>query len=721
MFMTSVPTKAIDHSPPDKDAPIIMSSMLKRVLAPLLLAASVAAVASTLVPELPLRVPTESTSVTSGGAVRVSPGVPAVSTSVYDPLRGAISEWSRLRQSDGYPFSDYARFLIAHPGWPGETGLRKAAERRIDPNNYSASQVVSFFTSFPPLTNTGRARYAEALSALGRPVDARAQAQAAWTGGPLNPDDESRLLGRFGSQFTTVDHDRRMEALLWKQATTAALRQIAWTSAARRPLYEARLAMQARQVDAADKAAAVGPAADRDPGFVADRTRWLRDTGQSMAARTYLAAPRQFDAPPFDPEAWLDLVLTIARAAANDNQWSIAYDIASKVDATYPPGTAVRDRSLSERDAYTSIVWLAGTAALKKLGRPTDAIGMFERYARAAQNPQTQSKGYYWAGRAAQAAGDKLGADAWYAQAAQQVDQFYGQLATERLGRTIAIPPEPPVIPIAPEQRAAFQSQEIVRAARLLGQSGQWQDQTLFVRAIAQATKTDVDHVLVGELARDLQRPDLGVMVSRVARNNGTRDPVRIGFPRVTVPAAMEGQWTMIHAISRQESQFDRQATSPVGAKGLMQLMPATARETAAKLGLDYSYDRLTSDPSYNVMLGSAFFSRMLEYYGGSHVLAAAAYNAGPGNVNRWIAANGDPRMPGVDVVDWIEAIPLSETRAYVQRVLENAVVYDLLNPDRARMRGQTRLSAYLGQRAATQQACANDAGFQWKPPAGTC
>lgn len=696
-----------------------MSSMVTRFIAPLLFTASIAAVASTLVPELPIRTPPAPNATAAPTLPVVTTPTPAMPR--YDPLQGAIAEWSRLRQSDSYGFSDYSRFLIAHPGWPGETNIRRAAERRIDPISYSPGEVATFFTRYPPLTNTGRVRFAEALSALGRPVEAKTAALSAWTSGALNPDDESRLLSRFGTQFSSIDQDRRMEQLLWDRATAAAMRQIVWTSAARRPLYEARMAMQLRQPDAPDKAALVGPGADRDPGYLVDRALWLRDTGQSAAARAYLAAPRTLDAIPFDPEAWLDTLLAIARAAANDNQWTYVYDIAAKADAAYPPGTSVRDRSLAERDDYTSLVWLAGTAALKKLARPMDAMAMFERYAKAAQTPQTQSKGQYWAGRAAQAAGNKVAADAYYLQAAQQVDQFYGQLAAERLGRPVTIPPEPVAIPILPEQRAAFESREIVRAAKLLGAMGQWQDQTQFVRAIAQTAKSDTDHVLAGELSRAMGRPDLGVMVSRFARNNGTRDPVRIGFPQVSVPGPVENRWVMIHAISRQESQFDRQAVSHAGARGLMQLMPGTARETAGRVGLEYDYGRLTGDPSYNITLGSTYFGRMLDFFGGNHVLAVAAFNAGPGNVSKWIAANGDPRMPGVDVVDWIEAIPLSETRGYVQRVLENAVVYDLLNPERTRFAAKkTGLAAYLGQ-SVVREACANDAGFRWVPEQRPC
>jgi soluble lytic murein transglycosylase len=342
-------------------------------------------------------------------------------------------------------------------------------------------------------------------------------------------------------------------------------------------------------------------------------------------------------------------------------------------------------------------MWLGGTVALDRLGQASEAMTMFDRYARAAQSPQTQTKGWYWAGRAAETAGKPDWSRSYLGQAAAHVDQFYGQLAAERLGQQLAMPPEPQRGAIPASVRASFEASEVVRAARLLGKSGEWQDQTTFLRLIATDAKTDVDHQLAGELAQALNRPDLGVMVSRAARTSGTPDPLRIGFPQVPVPAAMDDHWTMIHAISRQESQFDRQATSRTGAKGLMQLMPATAREQAGKIGLAYDPAKLAT-VDYNVMLGSSFFDRMLTYYGGNYVLAVASYNAGPGNVNKFIRANGDPRMPGVDIVRWIEKIPFEETRGYVQRVLENAVVYDLLNPSRGRATRTNRLSAYLGK-----------------------
>ena len=615
-----------------------------------------------------------------------------------DPLWPAIDEWQRLRQSDRLPFADYARFLIAHRGWPGEPGMRRTAERQILPDQADPRLVAQYFDTFPPLSTAGRVRYAEALASLGQADKARTAAAAAWTMGPLSADDEARLTGRFGSQFTPSEQDQRMEVLLWARASSSASRQLALVSAQRRPIYAARLAFQTNAPDAATQAAAVGPDADHDAGFVIDRALWLRANARELDARTYLALPETLDAPAFDPQAFLTTLLTFASAAAHDRQPALAYGIAANLDHAFAPGTDIRAQELKLRDPYTSLAWLAGTTALKQLNRPQDAEAMFRRYAQASQTPGSQAKGEYWAGRAAQVAGNAPDATAHFTNAAANIDQFYGQLATERLGRPIAVPADPAPLEIAPEARAAFANREVVRAARLLGEQRDWLTQTQFIRKIAIDCDSDVDHALAMEFARSLQRPDLGVIVSRNARKSGARDPIRLGFPTVSVPPAMGSHWTMIHAISRQESQFDRQAQSGAGARGLMQLMNPTAKEQAGKLGVPWTPERLT-DVDYNVMIGSSFFDRMLNYYQGNYVLAVASYNARPGNVNKFIRANGDPRLPGVDMVDWIEAIPFTETRTYVQKVLENAVVYDLFNPGRARTPEKDRLSYYLGKR----------------------
>ncbi|MFA5967936.1 MAG: lytic transglycosylase domain-containing protein [Sphingomonas sp.] len=620
------------------------------------------------------------------------------SSDASNALSAAIAQWKQLQQSPSLSFDSYATFLLAHPGWPNEASLRKSAERALDSSAASPSVVVSFFHRYPPLTTAGQVRFAEALSAVGQTSDANATARAAWVQGTLSPADEGRITAEFSTALTSADQDARMDALLWKGATTPAARQLALVSADKRDLFAARLAFRTNAADAAGRAAATADRFGRDPGYVADRAIWLRSSGQSAAAREWLAQARNFDSRPANPQIWIEVLRANARGAANDGQASTALGIARQVDAAYAPGTEIALRPYGERDAYTDVVWLGGQVAMKQLARPADAVGMFERYSGGSTSPSIRAKGLYWAGRAAEAAGQKDRAADYFKRAAQMPDQFYGQLALEHLGRPLQPPPDVVASPASQAERDAFYASELVRAARYLGTTGAHEDQTAFVRQIAQNAKSETDHVLAIELSRTLGRPDLGVMVGRSALKNGLTDYAATGFPSVAVPEGQADAWTMIHAIARQESQFDRAAVSHAGARGLMQLMPGTAREVAGKLGVSYDSTALTRDTGYNIQLGSSYFQKLYTYYG-SYPLAVAAYNAGPGNVNKWLTANGDPRMGGVDMIDWIEAIPLYETRNYVQRVLENAVVYDLLNPQHSRSSGSTRLSWYLGRR----------------------
>ncbi len=619
------------------------------------------------------------------------------SAAASSALSSTIAEWKSLRDTSTYPFESYARFLLAHPGWPGEMALRRSAENALSAGNWSPTTAVSFFRRFPPLTNAARARFAEALSATGARDEANLAAEKAWVSGSLSAGDEAKLLASFASALTPADHDARMDMLLWQGSIQSAQRQLALVSPGRRPLYEARLAFRTNAPNASDLASATAATGAGDPGYLADRATWFRNNGASSSARSLLARRQALASRPNDVEQWFEVLLTNARGAAADAQYATAFDIARQVDDAYPAGTDVSDRPFGERDDYTSLTWLAGQTALKQLGRPADAIGMFVRYAGGSRTPTTQSKGLYWAGRAAEAAGRREEANGYYARAAGFRDLFYGQLATERLGEPLTPPGDPLMKPVDPLVRTAFYNRETVRAAQYLGTSGDWADQTAFVRQIAIDAKTDSDHVLATELSRTLGRPDLGVMVGRSALQNGLSEYSTVGFPNVRVPASSQDSWTMIHAIARQESQFDRAAVSHAGARGLMQLMPGTARDTATKMGLSYNPGSLTTDTDYNIMIGSTYFQHIFGLYG-SYPLAVAAYNAGPGNVNKWLKANGDPRMPGVDMIDWIEAIPIYETKNYVQRVLENAVVYDLMNPTHSRSTGAARISWYLGK-----------------------
>lgn len=615
----------------------------------------------------------------------------------------AVLEWQALTRAGAQPsFDRISAFLMQHQGWPNETELRRAAEASLSLTGYVPAHAATYFDRFAPVSAGGHLRHALALSAANRGGDAVNAARRAWTIGTLTGEEEALLMARFGPSLASADHDARMERLLWSNQPQAAARQIAFVSPARALEFQARLAMRSRAAAAALRAADAERAdptlVSTNAGYIHDKAIWLRAGGQTDAARSLLAAPRRLAAPPLNTEAWYETLLVNARAANSSGDHRTALAIARQVADGLPAGAEILEQPLGVRDEYTNLLWLAGDTAMRRLNQPRDAVTLFETYSRGGRSPQVRARGLYWAGRAAEQAGDRSAATDYFTRAGRNLDQFYGQLALERLGQPQPRPQAPANVSFSQAERDAFNDSSLVRAARVLGEVGAWRDQTQFLRAISQIARSDSQHWFATQLATDIGRPDLAVMIGRSARANGLDDYVPAGFPTVRIPDSQRDNWTFIHAISRQESQFDRAAVSHAGARGMMQLMPGTAREQSARLGYNYDLAALTTDTQYNIMLGSDYFRRMMNYFGGSYPLAVAAYNAGPGNVNRWLAANGDPRNGSVDILTWIEAIPLSETRGYVQRVLENAVVYETLNPNRQGEPPRNLLSRYLGK-----------------------
>ncbi len=613
-------------------------------------------------------------------------------------IPAALQRWKMLSASGNYAFSEYASFLLTFPNWPAADDMRKNAEQSINLASYSPSQTVAFFDRLEPVTNGGRAKYAIALSVSGDKAKAEQWARRAWREGPLADDDENRLFQLMDGKLTAADHDARVSRLLWSNAARSAQRWLPYSSAQRRAVLDAQLAYELKAADAADKFAAAGQAGQSDAGLVMERVNALKAAGNSLAARELLANRPALSSTPHVARDWLKLLLANAEAAEKDGQYDLSYRIASKLREAFPAGTKIIDLDLPTRDTYTSLAWLAGETAYYKLGRPRDAVDMFRAYTDGARTPQTRSKGLYWAGRAAKQAGDTAGATQYWGEASRYYDYFHGQLALEAMGKPLPVVAAAPALP----QLSNASVPSAYNAARHSTNAfSGWKDSNSFMKALANSAKTEGDFLNVFSWSNAIGRPDLAVIAARSARIEGHSSMLRLGYPAVNVPPEHMDNWTFIHAIARQESQFDRNAVSHAGARGLMQLMPGTARETAGKIALSYRPDALNSDITYNIQLGSTYFQRMLSYYNGSYPLAVAAYNAGPGNVNKWLVRNGDPRSGGIDILDWIEQIPLSETRGYVHRVLENAVMYDHLNPDRARYKTAAPLSKYLGRSTA--------------------
>jgi soluble lytic murein transglycosylase len=633
-----------------------MSRMVKHLISASLLAIPASAFAAT--PESPQIIWRAGT----GEAVNVP--TPMVDASEGN-IPAALQRWKMLSASANYSFGEYASFLMTYPDWPNADDMRKNAEQAINLTTYSPNQTVAYFARLEPITNGGRAKYAIALAATGDTAKAEQWARRAWREGPLTDDDENRIFQLMGGKLTAADHDARVSRLLWSSASRSAQKWLPYTSAERRAVLEAQLAHELKAPDAAAKFDSAGQAGRSDAGLIMERVTALRAAGNSWAARDLLASRPPLTAPPHVARDWLKMLLANAEAAEKDGQFDLAYSIASKLRDAFPAGTKITDLDLSTRDTYTSLAWLAGETAYYKLGRPRDAIDMFRAYTDGARSPQTRSKGLYWAGRAAKKAGDVGTAQQLWGEAARFYDFFHGQLALEAMGQPLPNVAPAPALP----QLSGNAVPPTYVAARLSGSLPGWKDSNSFMRALSNNAKSEREFLNLFAWSKAIARPDLSVIAARSARIEGHSSMVRLGYPVVDVPPDQASNWTFIHAIARQESQFDRNAVSHAGARGLMQLMPGTARETSGKIAMAYRPEALNSDVTYNIQLGSTYFQRMLSYYGGSYPLAVAAYNAGPGNVNKWLARNGDPRNGGIDILDWIEQIPIFETRNYVHRV----------------------------------------------------
>jgi soluble lytic murein transglycosylase len=295
---------------------------------------------------------------------------------VYD-VNYALADWRRLRASDGYSFADYARFVIANPGWPSEASIRRSAERAMRPGE-NANVVIAFFRSTEPQSGNGWARLAEANLTLGRPTEALAAAKGAWLSSDLSQYDEQSIFARFGSQLTAQDHDRRVDALLFDKKYSDAYRMMAWATPSRKAAFQARIAMQSRMGDAEQRYQAVIGQVTSDAGLMMDRARYLRDSGYEQAARDLFARQHSFTYKPAKPERFLDMMAILTKAAAGDRQWQTAYNIGNQVDDLFSPGVDISLKNYAIRDSYTTVVWTAGTVALERMNRGRDAIGMFD-------------------------------------------------------------------------------------------------------------------------------------------------------------------------------------------------------------------------------------------------------------------------------------------------------------------------------------------------------
>lgn len=580
-----------------------------------------------------------------------------------DPLASKLYQWFILNNNQTPEnYIRLVQFIRYNPAWPKSGALRMKAERNM-PENLPAPDVIAWFDDYPPVTKSGTVLYINALLSRGKKAKATHMIQSWWGEKPMSRAEQQDFYRRYASHLNQKSHMRRFDMLLLSGAYTNA-RAIANVLGGGYPaLAEARIALHSKKGDVNTLINAVPRNLQNDPGLLYERLKWRRQNNMDVGAMEILHTAPPMSGVANASEWWRERHIIIRRLLEN-KQYESAYLLARnhKQEGGFP---------------YAQAEFIAGWLALNFLNKPTDALLHFEALRAKVETPISVARAAYWSGLAAKKMGAVPLSQKWFNQAAQYQTVFYGQLAGAELGIKGTLPnAAPPVISLS--EKNIFEQNDLIRAARLLHAARMDEEAGLFIAAFINQDKTAKRYRFAAELSSDLKMYERAVRTAKDATAKGLFLTAQ-SYPVITEQLrGIPVEWALIHGLIRQESMFDINARSPVGARGLMQLMPATATETARKIGIPHNQSWLTQRPAHNIKLGSTYMQKMLNRYNGYYPMAIAAYNAGPTRVDRWIVTFGDPRKGEIAHIDWMELIPIYETRNYVQRVMETIYVYRL-------------------------------------------
>jgi soluble lytic murein transglycosylase len=598
----------------------------------------------------------------------------ALAAQGQNPIARRLLEWRyALDRDSGASFAEIDAVIkdtestTSAGTWPLRGTLQARAEAQITPD-MPASTVLAWFASRTPNSSIGKIRLGEALVATGETVRGASLIRSGWSNGSFETDIEQAIIQKDGAYLTPESDRARLDALLWRSEIIAAKRQVARVDAATADVANARIALQSAGLPKA-QALMENFKDSSDPNLLFDWSRALRLANRDREAHDILLRTPAAELVKNHAARWWGETNAQARDALASADPKLAYEL-------------VQHAGFTSGDQYPDQLFLAGFIALRFLKDPATALADFQKLETAVSRPISKSRAHYWQGRSLEAMGDTASARTRYRVAASWPETFYGQVALARIDPTPSLRLSDTAVEAVPA--ADLDGDPLMSEIKVLADLGQAGSLRLFVERDAAAYPSPRHAKRLMLLLTSWGYPEMSVRLAKGLSYDGVYLPTfthpLVALPAYAGPGAAPDP-VLVLGLIRQETEFDAYAVSSAGARGLMQMMPASAKIAARQAKIPFNPNTLTSDPHYNMQLGMTECRGQLDRFDGSWVLAAAAYNAGPNNAKKWLASNGDPRQ--TDPIDWIEQIPFGETRNYVQRVLENAEVY------RARLAGK--------------------------------
>ena len=569
-------------------------------------------------------------------------------------------------------FKRISGFIKANPDWPRIKRIRSRAELALYVQPVNPARTIEHFKAFPPQTGVGRIALARAYLKTGDKAKAAKWVRKAWRESSIPPGAEKKIIREMGKMITRDDRRHRLSRMIYKQDTKAATRAARFLPKSYRTLARSAVAFLRVSRHSRKRYGQVPKALRTDLALTYARIRWMRKRGKDATARTLLLKMPTAHSKIIDPEAWWIERRLLARAALRPG----------KKDAHRAAYRLTKAHGFTSGKYFVEAEFLSGWISKRFLGDSKTALRHFKKLKSDATLPATIARAEYWLGRSHATLGNPVKAKQHYEAASKQVTTYYGQLARDEL----KLPAPKNAFDRRPggseAVRAAVHGSELAQATRMLAKAGRSDLADIFLSAMAYNLKTKGERAALAQLAWNIGAPHRAVRIARIAGRFG-QNLGRYAFPTSLLPLyknlARSVERSLIYGLIRQESEFNITARSHVGAQGLMQIMPGTARMIARDHKQPYSKSRLTREPAYNLTLGTVHIQDLLKAFNGSYIMTVAAYNAGAGRPVQWMERYGDPRKGEIDPIDWVESIPFTETRKYVQRVLPNVQIYRTL------------------------------------------